>query len=484
MSFALESGQAFDLAAERLQLVADTEKLRLSGDARVDGVPLRIDWQEDYGSGEGGRLLALSGTATPALLSTVGAADLPIEGAPVFDLAIRQQGDGPVALTLDADLQPARVELAALGWVKEQGVPARLRAEGNQSGGLEIRSLRLDAPALEAEGALRLSEDGRLERAEFSHIRMEDLGAFAATLAPGADGVMEVQLSGDRLDVSGRLDEAGSGGGRAEPVRLSFDVSELRLSEKVALTPARGQVQQTAAGAVSGSIEGRIGGAAPVAIGLDIPQAAPGKVRITSPDAGAALQAARLYPGAEGGTLAVDVRTGTAADPGLVGEARIGDVVIRSQSTFRDVLRDGGLPEAEAEVSSGGLRFRNVVVPFSYRGDVITLTDAIAVSPLLAVKVNGTVNEATDRLDLRGVLSPAYALTGALNEVPLIGQILGGRGEGILAMTFRLWGDLSDPQFSVNPLSVLAPGFLRRLFSAPSGEVSEDFRERITREAR
>jgi hypothetical protein len=163
------------------------------------------------------------------------------------------------------------------------------------------------------------------------------------------------------------------------------------------------------------------------------------------------------------------------------------DVVVHSQSTFRDVLRDGGLAEAGAEVSSGGMRFRKVWVPFTYRDDRLTLTDAIAVSPALAIKMNGTVDEATDRVDLVGVLSPAYVLTGALNEVPLIGQILGGRGEGILAMTFRLRGDIRDPRFTVNPLSVLAPGFLRKVFTRPGPDDPEsldEFRERISRQGR
>jgi hypothetical protein len=208
-------------------------------------------------------------------------------------------------------------------------------------------------------------------------------------------------------------------------------------------------------------------------------------VTVTSPNAGEALHAAGFYSGAEGGKLTATVNTGTPEKPGLTGQARIEDVVVHSQSTFRDVLRDGGLADAGAEVSSGGgMRFRKVWVPFTYRDDKLTLTDAIAVSPALAIKLNGTVDEATDRVDLVGVLSPAYVLTGALNEVPLIGQILGGRGEGILAMTFRLRGDISDPRFTVNPLSVLAPGFLRNLFTQPNPEPNEDFQERISREPR
>ena len=501
MRFALEPGRAVDVRADRLELAADTDALRLVGDARVDGAPIGIDWREDYGGAAGGRVLVLTGAATPALLAAAGATDLPIEGAPRFELTLRQSDGGPLGFTLDADLRPARLEIAALDWVKEKGVRARLHAEGTQGDGLDISVLRLDSPGLDAEGALRLTAGGGLERAEFGQVRMAGLGSFAASAAPGGDGVLDLRLTGRLLDLSDRLgDVSGGGEGRggakggdaADPVRLSFDLAELRLTEKVALTPASGRIAQTAAGGLSGRIEGGLGPRAAVVVDLDMPGggpgggpgSAPGKVTITSPNAGEALHAAGLYSGARGGTLTVNVRTGTPERPGLSGQARIEDVVVRSRSTFRDVLRDGGLSDAEAEVSSGGMRFRKVWVPFRYRDGRLTLTDAIAASPALAIKLNGTVDEATEQVDLVGVLSPAYVLTGALNEIPLIGEILGGRGEGILAMTFRLRGDMRDPRFTVNPLSVLAPGFLRRIFTQPSSETSPDFRERISRQDR
>ena len=481
--------RTIEVRAERLELAADTQRLRLAGDARVDGQPLAIEWREAYGGGESGRVLELSGQATPELLAIAGAKDLPMQGTPGFDLTLRQSRGGVLGFELEADLEPVRLEIAALDWVKAKGVPARLGASGRLDGGLDVSALELESPGLEAEGSVELTDDGGLERADFRQVRMAGLGTFAATVVPAPDGVLDLRLTGRRLDLSDRVGEAGSRGGgtrgAADPVRLSFDLSELRLSGKVTLAPASGRMTQSADGALSGRIEGRLGPRAPVVLTVEIPGSGPGQVTVTSSNAGEALHAAGFYSGAEGGQLTATVRTGTPESPGLTGQARIEDVVVHSQSTFRDVLRDGGLADAEAEISSsGGMRFRKVWVPFTYRNDRLTLTDAIAVSPALAIKLNGTVNEATDRIDLVGVLSPAYVLTGALNEIPLIGQILGGRGEGILAMTFRLRGDIRDPRFSVNPLSVLAPGFLRRIFTHQGAEPDEDFRDRITRQDR
>jgi hypothetical protein len=52
-----------------------------------------------------------------------------------------------------------------------------------------------------------------------------------------------------------------------------------------------------------------------------------------------------------------------------------------------------------------------------------------------------------------------------ISSIPLIGDILtGGAGGGLFAFTYTIRGSFADPSVSVNPLSVLAPGFLRRLF--------------------
>ena len=75
-------------------------------------------------------------------------------------------------------------------------------------------------------------------------------------------------------------------------------------------------------------------------------------------------------------------------------------------------------------------------------------------------------NVSTDTLDLRGVLSPLYMLNA-------IGSVMTRKGEGLIGVNFRLRGPASDPQVSVNPLSALAPGFLRDMFRDPAPSVGK-----------
>ena len=49
------------------------------------------------------------------------------------------------------------------------------------------------------------------------------------------------------------------------------------------------------------------------------------------------------------------------------------------------------------------------------------------------------------------------------------GLAIGGEGQGLFAANYRAAGSAADPKVSVNPLSALTPGFLRRLFQPNFG---------------
>jgi len=72
---------------------------------------------------------------------------------------------------------------------------------------------------------------------------------------------------------------------------------------------------------------------------------------------------------------------------------------------------------------------------------------------------------AADQVDFEGTIVPLYGVNQVIGAIPLLGDLLtGGEGQGVFAFTYGIEGPLDDPRVTVNPLSVLAPGFLRNLF--------------------
>ncbi|HIM45462.1 MAG TPA: hypothetical protein EYM34_04250, partial [Alphaproteobacteria bacterium] len=89
----------------------------------------------------------------------------------------------------------------------------------------------------------------------------------------------------------------------------------------------------------------------------------------------------------------------------------------------------------------------------------------------IGVNASGKINLDNDQVDVRGTIVPVYAINSLLGNIPLIGDLLvGGEGEGIFAATYSVTGTTEEPKITVNPLAVLAPGFLRNLFSIFDGD--------------
>ncbi len=65
------------------------------------------------------------------------------------------------------------------------------------------------------------------------------------------------------------------------------------------------------------------------------------------------------------------------------------------------------------------------------------------------------------------MIVPIAVLSRVLDRIPILGRaITGGEKEGLFATQFLLRGPLDDPRVTINPLTALAPGFLRDLFKA------------------
>lgn len=475
-------GTTLNVRSNQLELAATTTEMRLAGPVTADGTALQLDWRENYGATPSTRQMVLSGRTTDTLLASFGIEDMPFEGSMPFDLELTQSGSEPPVFRLEGDLTPLTMAMSEMGWEKPEGRDGQLVAEGVLGDELEITAFDLNAAGLRATGGLDLDADGTLQEARFSRLIVPGLADVQGTVRLGEDGGYIVDVTGGSVDLSEVL--AGEGeedGSPRVPLRATFDLDRVAVSEKIAFGRTRGSVELRADGTRNAEIDAWITADGPPVVIRVVPgEEGRTKLGLTTEDAGGLLAALDLYRGASGGHLEVDAVLGGPGEDTVSGSARIEDIVVRSQSTFRDVLRDGGLEDAETAVSSGGLRFRKVWVPFAYQDGEILIEDAIASSPALALKINGTVNEETDTVDMIGVLSPAYVLTGALNEVPVLGSILsGGEGEGILAMTFTLNGSMRDPEFAVNPLSLLAPGFLRRIFTTRNRPVSSNFAEQL-----
>ena len=136
-----------------------------------------------------------------------------------------------------------------------------------------------------------------------------------------------------------------------------------------------------------------------------------------------------------------------------------------ARAWLRDARRVAALTGALDVLSGSGIHFSTLIAPFTLTDGVIELSDARTSGTELGLTAKGQIDLTHDRLALEGTIVPLYAVNSALSRIPLIGGLFSAeKGGGIIAMNYSLKGPTSDPSVSVNPLSVLTPGFLRQFF--------------------
>jgi uncharacterized protein YhdP len=188
-------------------------------------------------------------------------------------------------------------------------------------------------------------------------------------------------------------------------------------------------------------------------------------LHLAAQDAGAALAALGVTRGVRGGVLRLDGVTRTDSEPWQTRAAlemtrfRLVDAPIIARlvnaislTGFVDLLSGQGLGfdrlSAEMDYDDGKISFRNG-----------------RSQGALGLSFEGDVDFDKDRVALKGTVVPADAFNRIVAAIPVVGDMLtGGDRGGFIGWTYSVSGPPNDPDVSVNPLSMFAPGALRNLF--------------------
>ena len=191
-----------------------------------------------------------------------------------------------------------------------------------------------------------------------------------------------------------------------------------------------------------------------------------------------------MFREAEGGTLRLAAEIDDRGErPVFDGRIEVTDIRINNAPALARLLTLASLTGILETLNGEGISFARADIPFSFRDGVLSVTDARAFGPSLGITLEGTIDTPEDAIFLYGTLVPAYTINRILGSIPLIGSLLVGReGEGVFAINYDIKGPVDEPVITVNPLTALAPGFLRNFFSifrgaegpTPSNEAEPD----------
>lgn len=461
-------------------LSLDGRGLELTGDLALAGVPAAVEWTERFAAAPGPRRrVRLTGTLDGKARAALGLPTFEGIDGPVPVTVSYVAGDGATTLDADLDLTEARLSVDRIGWAKAPGVPGQAQLSFVLDADNQLRRLAaftVDAGGLKAHG----DADFVPGTTEFAALRIPEVvqgrsrfGLFA-TRQP--NGGLAVELRGAGLDIGPAFDAFGgrpaAAGAASAPLQATIQMDRLYFGSDDALHGANGLLVRRGGAWDAIDIAARTDTGAPVR--LQYGEADDGVVRLqmSADDAGAALRALGLFGTVRGGRLSVTGQE--VAAPGgaaFAGSIRMSDFrLVRAPALARllAALSLGGLNDL---LTSNGIDFTRLVADYRLENDVLTIAGARTSGNALGLTLDGKVDFASSRLDVDGTIVPLLmGVNQVVGAIPIIGDLLtGGEGQGVFAFTYGIEGPLAEPTVTVNPLAVLAPGFLRNLFFLDSG---------------
>ena len=180
-------------------------------------------------------------------------------------------------------------------------------------------------------------------------------------------------------------------------------------------------------------------------------------------DAGALFRFTDMYPRMFGGKMWVAMDPPTQEQTPQIGTLTIRNFVVRGEPALDRVL--SGAPG----VAANSVDFSEMSAGFTRFPGRMAVRDGVVRGPVVGATVEGQIDYVKDEVRLRGTFVPFYGLNNifGLGQIPIVGLFLGGSNEGLLGITYEAVGPPSAPRISVNPVTAIAPGLLRKFIPSP-----------------
>lgn len=482
----------FDIALGRTRLTdgtvnfaVDNDKLVADGTVTLAGSRLAVNWREDF---KGNNPITTQVTAKGAL------------GEAAREALNLHTGDfltGPISVNatltgrrgqfshadMTADLTEAALLGDLLGIHKPPGVPATARVAVDFDKGTVVKQadVHIAGPETTIVATAGFTPSGSLATLNMPVVKVGAVDDFSLTYARGPTGV-DITVRGRSIDGSNIASRGSNGATGSASTESTFDgpfhidakVDRLELRDGVAVAPFALEVSGIGSRPSALSLSGSMSKSAQVS-GSIVQGASGRRVSFATNDLallvhglfgftsmrGGSVEFAAMLPGRAGDP---DVKS---AVPDYQGTIAVKDVTLTNQPFLARLFTAASIVGVANLFGGQGIAIDKAEIPFSSKNGVISIHDAYASGPTIGATADGYIDRPKDAIAIKGSLAPAVGLNinSVIGAIPLVGNLLvSKKGEGIIGVTYSLRGDADQPTVSVNPLAILTPGILRRIF--------------------
>ena len=392
------------------------------------------------------------------------------------------------AADIKAVLDPATVTINVINYHKPAGVPARMQLYLRlDKGQIASGQMVLTGASLHGQGTAKFNREGKLVKLFMPQLHAGPRNDFALRVLDSRATGLKISVSGRSADGTGldRLKLNATHGHKAAPSELPFqfnvDLDRLALHNGVVLAPfafsASGVGNRPQTLALSGDLSKTAKVSADILV-----SSGKRRLRLQATDAGLLLNGLFGFSSIRGGRLKLIATLSPKPTPReLVAKRTIDyrgvlhmmNFTVIHQPFLARLFSAGSLTGLIDLMGGKGIAVDKLMAPFRMDAGILDITDARASGPAIGVTASGYFDRHSNKIALEGALVPIYGLNSVLGAIPVLGDVLvSKKGEGIFGFSYAVRGNAEEPNVSVNPLSVLAPGILRRIFegtpTAPS----------------
>jgi len=456
----------------QLSFTASQLGYQLGGTAEIDGIAAEVSVE---GAPETSPVIRLASTMAVADLAKMGFDASQFLSGQIRFIA-EPMPDGAIKMAID--LADAGLTIRDLGISKSRGTAGSLNALVRFDGDVtHLENLELAFGTVRINGKLDFHASDGSVSADFNTFALSSGDSASVSLAP-MDGGYAVRIRGRQLDlkpVLGRFFSLEGGSGGLQSTQFSAPIAlDVKLDRAVgyyATTAFNLDLNLLLRGTQlsRATLSAQFGEGNSVSITTN-PAPNGRSLVMAFNDAGTILRLLGVYSQLAGGSGNLVMTTNRNADV-ETGQLMMRDFAIVDEANVIQVLGNHS-DSRNAIAASNRLDFTAGQVDFIRSSDRVEVTNAMLAGDVVGGTLRGFIYTDRRQYDLSGTYVPLFGLNNIFNQIPVIGAILGGRdGEGLVGVTFAVRGPLNQPQFLVNPLSILAPGFLRELFEFRSREL-------------
>jgi AsmA-like C-terminal region/Protein of unknown function len=472
-----------DVTEGNLELVLSQNGMRISGPLKFGGIPLDLQWLENfYDNPPFEQQIRAIGTVNAEQRAAFGYETRPFfDGPSQTDLTYISYPDGRGRIDAAFDLTQSTLTFDFAKWSKAAAEPGsgKLAVEMRDKRILAIPLFDVTAGDLKTSGKIDFDQSGK---PAFATMPILSYGRNALSNVGVAfkGDLIEIGIGGGDVDVEPWMDNdeppkddatlAREENQAQRPFRLTApSLKSVRIGEGRMLQNVKVELYHDPMWWDVIDVSATLPGGAPLHLSYRPGEPGSGEHQLSADttDAGAALRALDIYDSIKGGTLKI---TGEVKDdePRRPLRGRMDSSSFRLVNTpffvrFLSVAALTGL----ADVLTGeGFYFDGASARFTKTMGRIEVSRFRSAGPSIGLTSSGIIDLDRQKIDLEGVIVPAYAINSILGNIPILGNLLqGGPGEGLFSAAYKINGDLPEPKIDVNAWTALAPGFLRDIFT-------------------